>query len=300
MKKTFAIILIIALSSIQAQDAGKSGLSFLKFSFGARNAAMGDLGASNSPDVSALFYNPAMLSELKEPQVQFTHNEWIQDVRSENIGAFARIYGIPLALGVNTTSVADIPIRQTPSDVPQGTFNANYFSTSLSTGFSLFENVSVGATVKYLYEGMLSDEASGWGFDVGTYYMTPLHGLSIGAVVRNMGSMDKLRQEKTKLPTELRIGGNYGFAIPAISSYGTAGVELLKYSGQNDTHINFGGELIYEETLALRAGYQTGFDARGFSAGLGIIWESLRFDYAFVPFGQSLGSAHLVTLGYRF
>ena len=41
------ILLILTTSSIIfSQSAGNTGLSFLKFGFGARNLAMGDAGAS--------------------------------------------------------------------------------------------------------------------------------------------------------------------------------------------------------------------------------------------------------------
>ncbi len=45
MKNIF-IIIFLASSIAIAQSAGNSGLSFLKFGFGARNIAMGDAGAS--------------------------------------------------------------------------------------------------------------------------------------------------------------------------------------------------------------------------------------------------------------
>ena len=82
MKKTLIILLLISAISF-AQSAGNSGLSFLKFGFGARNIAMGDAGVAASNDLSALFYNPSRLVSTEMNEVMFMHNEWIQDVRSE-------------------------------------------------------------------------------------------------------------------------------------------------------------------------------------------------------------------------
>src|SRR3989304_2591293 len=94
--KKFLLIILFSSSILFAQSAGNSGLSFLKFGFGARNIAMGDAGASASNDLSALFYNPARLSlidslELRSTgtrmnEVLFMHNEWVQDVRMEGFG----------------------------------------------------------------------------------------------------------------------------------------------------------------------------------------------------------------------
>lgn len=44
--------------------------------------------------------------------------------------------------------------------------------------------------------------------------------------------------------------------------------------------------------LSLRAGYQTGYDEKNFSFGLGITYRNFHLDYAFVPYQSDLGSAH--------
>ncbi|MGE5354388.1 MAG: hypothetical protein ACM3P0_20055, partial [Acidobacteriota bacterium] len=165
MKKIILFVFILS-TYISAQTAGKSGLSFLKLGFGARNVAMGDLGVVNSMDVSSLNYNPALLSRFSSPEILFTHNQWIEDTRSEYLGVSFRLLGLPWAVGVNTTSISDIEVRTRPGEA-EGKFNANYFAGSLSTGFGITKDISAGLTVKYLYEGLLSDESNGLGFDVG-------------------------------------------------------------------------------------------------------------------------------------
>lgn len=299
MKKLFVLFLIFS-GLAMAQDGGKSGMSFLKLSFGARAAAMGDLGTASSSDVSALNYNPAIIPTLKNPEIQFMHNEWIQDVRSEYLGTFFRLYGIPLAFGVNTTTVSDIEVRTTPSENPDATFNANFFAASLSSGFNLFSDLYAGATVKYLYEGIFSDNATGLGFDLGLYYLTPVEGLSLGAAYRNLGSMNDLRDTDTKLPSEVRIGADYSRPVTGFNSVVTVGAEVQKYTEGDDTHLNLGAEVLYQQILSVRAGYQTGYDTRGLSLGLGVLWKGISFDYAFVPFKLDLGSANIVSLKYRF
>jgi hypothetical protein len=56
---------------------------------------------------------------------------------------------------------------------------------------------------------------------------------------------------------------------------------------------------VYESFLALRAGYQIGYDAKGYSAGLGIRYGLLQFDYAFVPFLNDLGNTHTFALTFN-
>jgi hypothetical protein len=298
MKKIIPLILIFTGYAL-SQSAGNSGLSFLKFGFGARNIAMGDAGSVISNDVTALYYNPARLAGNLDNEIMLMHNEWIQDVRSEILGVKTSIFSLPIALGFNITSVNDIEVRTRPGD-PETTFNANFFFGSLSTGFFLTDDISFGLSVKYLYEGIYVDEAAGWGFDFGLNYLTKLDGLSVSGVIKNIGTMSKLKNEKTKLPTEIRFGPAYSFSFPEQKLTLVAAGEFLKYTPTNDTHFDLGGEVVYNKLIALRGGYQTGFISRGVTAGVGLMWGNLDFDYAISPFALDLGTGHSISLSFKF
>lgn len=293
------LILTFSASLVLAQSAGNSGLSFLKFGFGARNIAMADAGTAGSNDLTALHYNPAKLTVNDHNEILFMHNEWIQDVRSEMLGVKSFLFDIPFAFGFNVTNVSDIEIRTKPGE-PESSFDANYFSASLSTAFKLGDEISTGLTAKYLYEGLLSDEATGFGVDIGFHYITPIENLTASAVIKNLGSMNELRNEKTKLPSEFRIGGEYNFDLGENKFDVISVLELQKYLDADDIHLNLGAEVFYDKLIALRVGYQSGYESRGFTAGLGLQWGNLGFDYAFLPFKLGLGSANLFSLQFRF
>ena len=298
MKKIF-IIILLSVTTLFAQSAGTSGLSFLKNGFGARNIAMSDLGVVGVNDLTALNYNPALLSEYQSPQVMLTHNQSIQDMSSQLVGASFSLWGLPLAVGVNNTSINDIEVRTQPGEL-QSSFNAHYLFGSLSTGFKIYENLSFGVTTKYVYENLFSDEAAGWAFDFGLSYFDIIDGLDIGASYRNIGSLDKLRNEATTLPADLRFGLAYGFDVNSINSDVNLIGGIQKYTETDDTHIHAGGEVLYDNIIAMRLGYMTGYESKGFTAGLGLNWEGLNFDYAFTPYSYGLGSAHTISLMYSF
>jgi len=294
------IVTLIIFSTLTfSQSAGNSGLSFLKFGFGARNIAMADAGTAASNDLTALFYNPAKLTMNDKSEIIIMHNQWIQAVRSEMLGVKSFVFGIPFALGFNVTNVSDIEIR-TKAGEPESTFDANYFFSSISTAFNLSNEISAGITGKYLYEGLLSDEATGFGVDLGVNYLTPIENLSASAVVKNLGSMNKLKNDKTKLPSEFRIGGAYNFDLGENKFDVISVLELQKYLETDDIHFNIGGEVFYDKLIALRFGYQTGYESRGFTNGLGLHWGNLGFDYAFLPFSLGLGNASLFSLQFKF
>jgi hypothetical protein len=52
--------------------------------------------------------------------------------------------------------------------------------------------------------------------------------------------------------------------------------------------------------LALRAGYQTGYDDKGLAAGLGLYLKNLEFGYAYTPFLSNLGDSHRFSATWQF
>lgn len=298
MKKIIYFILI-SCTTISAQSAGNSGLALLKLGFGARNISMGDVGTETSNDVSAFFYNPAKLTDNDDNEVMIMHNSWIQGTTSEIFAVKTSVWDLPLAFGVDVTNIDNIEVRTAATDNPEATFNANYFAGSVSTGFNIFENIAFGATIKYLYEGLYSDEATGWGFDFGLNYTTPIDGLNAAMVIKNLGSTNDLKNESTKLPTEFRIGP--AFEINLFEKFAvTAAIEFQKYLPTYDSHINFGAEILYDNLVALRAGYQSAYESKGFTAGFGLIWGGFGLDYAYQPFNDGLGDANIISLRFKF
>ncbi len=299
MQKTF-IIFLLSIASLLAQSAGNSGLAFLKLGFGARNISMGDVSSVSTGDVSSLFYNPAGLAGLSGNQIMIMHNSWIQGTYSNVLGVQTTMWSLPLAFGFNVTTIPDIQIRTRATSQPDATFDANYFFGCVSTGFNVYDNIAFGASIKYLYEGLYSEEATGWGFDFGLNYKSPVKGLNASAVLKNLGSMNILKNESTKLPTEFRIGPAYQFNLLNDKFAITAAAEFQKYLPTNDSHFDLGLEILYDNLIALRGGYQSGYESKSYTGGFGLIWGNFDLDYAFQPFIDGLGDANIFSLKFRF
>lgn len=298
IKKIITIILLFTVTSI-AQDAGKTGISFLKIGTSAKNIAVSDIGLLNA-DLSSVYYNPAAINLLKSSTVQFTHQAWIQDMTSEIVNANLSIFGLPLAIGVNTTKISNFEIRTKPTASPDAIFNVSYFYGSLSSGFKLYNKLDFGFTIKYLYESLLSDDASGTGYDFGLIYSDLIDNLTIGASIRNLGSMDKLRNEKTKLPSDFIFNAIYNLNFSSTSLNFVPVLGVQKYIELDEVHFHIGSDIIYDNQFSIRFGYVTGFEAKGISAGAGIAWNSFNFDYAFTPFSYGIGNASTISVSYTF
>ena len=298
MKKVFAYILLCSAITTFAQQVEKTGLTFLKNGFGARNIAMGDLGVVISDEATGHFYNPAILQKGNY-NASFTHSNLMQDVTSEMIGASFTFLDMPFAIGINTTSIADIEVRTKPGEA-DSKFNANYFFGSFSTAYDINEKISVGITGKYLYENLFSDDATGWGLDAGIFYKNVFNNFNFGASLQNLGSMSKLRQEATKLPSSLNAAVSYDYSFDSASLDVTVAAGFKRYLDAESNHFQMGGEVEYNNIIALRAGYVSGLEAKDLSYGMGIKWESFSFDYAFVPVDFGLGNSSYITLIYAF
>ena len=114
-----------------------------------------------------------------------------------------------------------------------------------------------------------------------------------------MGVLDSAASE---LPASIRFGA--GRSIP-LENFGTnsaltLAADYVRFTTEKTNHLHFGGELDYERVFAIRAGYVTGYEARSFTAGIGVRYSLLSFDYAFAPFRDDLGTTHTFSLGFDF
>jgi hypothetical protein len=112
--------------------------------------------------------------------------------------------------------------------------------------------------------------------------------------------MTELRNEATKLPSALRLGGSYSIYITGMSSKLLLGVDGYKVFDGGKFHANTGAEFQYKDFLALRVGYQSGYENKSITTGIGLKYRSISLDYAFVPYKYSLGSSHTITLATSF
>lgn len=298
MRKIILILIFAAsFSSVFAQNdgAGNTGLAFLKLGIGARSIAMGEAFGSLVDDGTAFIYNPARMNASENGNVTAMFNKTMLDMTTNYVGAKFRIKKLGIGIGLLKTTISDIEVRNTPGE-PLEKFSADNFSGGISLSYEVYKSLSVGITGKMLYEKIFIDEASGFGVDIGANYI--YNNLSVAAVVSNMGSMNPLRYSETKLPTSLRFGASYVYKKDNLSITGAA--DAFKVLDGGSFHGHFGAEGGYKDFIFLRAGYQTGYENKGFTAGVGLKYKSLTLDYALQPYSIGFGSGNSLSLGYNF
>ncbi|MBL8016621.1 MAG: PorV/PorQ family protein [Ignavibacteria bacterium] len=298
LAKYVSLLLIIASVSFSQNDgAGNTGLAFLKLGVTSRSISLGEAVVSSTYDASATHYNPAALFNGSKMNLVFMHNEQVLGVRTEFFGAKMKGEKFAFGLSLNNTSIDKIEVREIPGE-PLGEFTAQNFAFGLSVGYKVNNMLSIGATGKFIYEKIYVDNASGFAFDIGGLYVKDK--LSVGAAFTNFGSMTELRNESTKMPSALRFGGSYAIDIKSMGSQLLIAADGYKVFDGGKFHANTGAEFTYKDFLALRVGYQSGYENKSITTGIGLKYKSVSLDYAFVPYKYSLGSSHTITLATGF
>lgn len=296
-----AIWLLFAASA--AAQVGSTGMAFLKLGSDARSAGLSDATTAIASGASASTQNPAGLIFPQDPakslDLLFTHREWIQDTRIEYLAVRIGLDSLQ-SLGISLSSIAtdDIEIRTRPGPA-QGTFSASsaYVGLSYARGFG---SLALGVTARVLYEKLLVDDATGFAFDLGGRWQSPLPNLVVGAAVQHLGSMGKLREESTTLPALLRLGPAYTMEWESPRMDLLMAGDLAYIFEEGEPYASLGAELTYDRMLAARAGYQFGSEGRGFAAGIGFRYKFFQLDYAYAPIAEDLGNTHTISVGLTF
>ncbi len=301
MKQLFLLLFLTLLASaVMAEDGnkGQNGLAYLKIAVDARAVGMGEAYSAVAGDAAAVYWNPAGMLKAKKSNVLFNHNEWIQGIRGEFVALSLVREKSAWGFHLRSFNIGEIPVRIIASSEPLENTSANYFSAGLSYARRLHPRIDAGVTVKYLFEKIYVESATGFGVDVGLAYRVPVSGLNLGLTLQNFGKMNNLRSESTNLPLITRIGGHYQLPVFSSRFQGSLASDIVLITHES-VKIHLGTEWFLWQQIALRGGILSGYDSRSVSLGLGFNRPSIRLDYGFVPFGEDLGSTHRFTLSFN-
>lgn len=325
MKYFLQIIIVTALLTIEIkpqlfpvlgeQRAGISTAQFLKIGVGGRATAMGDAFVAVANDVSALYWNPAGLTQFSENQVMFAHNQWVVDINHDFIGA---VYHLDdeNTFGVSLTSLSMDEMKVTTEYAPFGTgeyFGFSDLGIAISYSKKMTDQFSFGASVRYIEESLDKLKMRGVMIDLGTYYWTGLGSTRFSVAVTNfgndlapdgevvlVGNRTNSEWQSFSPPTMFRIG----FALePYENDEHRITISIqLNHPNDNSENVSLGAEYVWNKMFFARAGYKINVDEQDFTFGAGVnvpvSIANISVDYAFANFAR-LGSAHRfsITLG---
>jgi len=129
---------------------------------------------------------------------------------------------------------------------------------------------------KFLYEKIYVDDASGLAFDLGIAYEK--NNFSAAFVLTNLGEVNELKSIATKLPSAIRFGVGYRFGKGDFKFRSSA--EGFQVTDGGKFHIHSGLEAGYKDMFFLRAGFQSNYENKNFTAGIGFKYNAFTLDYS--------------------
>jgi len=287
-----AVILMMIIMTINSSiaRAASAMINMLNLT-GARQVGMGETAPLFEPDPFSLEYNPATIIGITRGRVGFSHNSFFQDRNTNSLAAIFPIKGLDFGVHARLASVGDIEVRgDFPTSEPDYIATSEEFAVKVFVAERIMPRLQIGVSTGWLMETIDINRASILAFGIGAIYYSK-YDLAFHASAMNLGGKVKFVKQEDDPPVIFRSGiGYHKYDISATLDY------VNVKSG--DSHIHVGGEYLIRDQLFLRAGYQTGYDNRNFSAGAGFLYRNFRVDYAFVPYQSDLGNSHRFTLTY--
>jgi hypothetical protein len=302
------VALFILFSGISV--AQTSTYNFLLSDVSARSSAMAGSFVSMRDDINTIFYNPAGLSSISQPQASFGYLKNLLDINSGYVSLAQEVSGIGLmGFGVNYVNYGTFDETDEFAN-KIGTFSAGDLAMSLVWANQLQANLSYGIAAKFIYSSIADARSSAIAADLGILYFIPgANPVSLGISLLNLGTqLNPYLSTRESLPLELAAGGTIKPEhLPLLLN--------IDFHGLNDSQpdlvshfrsFSVGGEFTLSRELRFRFGYQnerrrdlelgSSSGLAGFSFGGGLVLEKLRFDYAYVSLGK-IGSLNSISLG---
>ncbi|MDP8228121.1 MAG: PorV/PorQ family protein [Candidatus Electryoneaceae bacterium] len=326
------VIILLPLMAFGQAKVGTTGLNFLKVGVGARAVGMGEAFTAVASDVSALYYNPAGLIQLRQPEATFSMVDYPADIKFIYIGGAVPTPATNGVVGVHITSLFTNDMIETTPEMPNGTgrtFTASDLAVGVAYCQQLTDKFSVGVSFKYLNESLADASANGWSADVGTFYTTGWKRINIGMVIQNFGP--DMTHEKAEFPLPINFKFGASFVAWETPLYNLLLAGEFVHPNDNLEVYHIGAEFTAMQMFSIRVGkrfnglvrdsYVDGwvedsekdpfvefpvldedgaicFD--GASIGLGVVipQAGVNIDYAWAGMG-TLGAVHRFSVGYK-
>lgn len=186
---TFLSLILLFLSANGQIDRDKI-LTFLNQPSSARVAAHGGFAmADASSDVSAFFFNPALFRADSTLMLSLSNEFLFLNSNAGNISFGTRLTQANLnVFGGFTYFTGGEMSGYDENGEPTGSFQASDVCIAIGANRPLYENLTVGATIKFALSSYESYSANALMVDLAAAYQKPGSNAVVGLAIRNAGS----------------------------------------------------------------------------------------------------------------
>jgi hypothetical protein len=300
------VALAFAFSSARAQDGSISdGALFLLLPVGAQTVGMGQATVAARLGTESIWSNPAAIARQDKREAAIHHSETIA-ARGDVITLLFPKKGLgAFALSANILDFGNQQITDRDG-TPIGLVLPRNLLFSGTFGAAVGKSLSLGLTFKRLQyrvdcSGQCGDvttfSATSNAVDFGAQYDIPGdNAVRLGAAIRNIGTRLRIddQEEADRLPTRIEVGLSYRLGV--VRKYVSdvdihlAG-DIVADESADDPSARLGADLVYQNTVHLRAGYLANdTDGANAALGFGLGTGRLLFDIARTFGGLSEGA----------
>lgn len=190
LKFTPLILFSIIPYLVFSQVGGDNVYEFLNLPPSARSTALGgSLINVSDGDVALAIDNPAALNPEMHQQISFNHNFHLAGITNgyASFGYFQKKWETTFHGGVQYTNYGDFNAAD-EFGVVTGDFTAAEYSVVLGAAHQLYERLSVGANLKFITSQFEGYNSMGLAGDIGAFYQDTSRYLSMGLVIKNIGT----------------------------------------------------------------------------------------------------------------
>jgi long-subunit fatty acid transport protein len=276
--------LVLSGASGNLAVAGGNGTTtagFLKIGVGARAIGMGGAFASVADDASAVYWNPAGLGRLEDNSAQFSHYDWLQDIKVENFYAAFPLQSVALGIGITYVDFGTLQSYD-ESGNPGEELSLYNMAAVFSIAGMISEDISLGASVKYIEQSFDLVKGQGIAGDIGL--IAKWDGVDIGLAILNMGAGLKFETVEENLPTEFRGGISFRQfnrrVLFSLEGHAPLRGEMSVHQG---VEYQLANQLFARSGLVYQTNSQADQSALKYNLGFGVGYGSGQFDYTFSP-----------------
>ncbi|MFQ6674736.1 MAG: hypothetical protein ACE5LH_00175 [Fidelibacterota bacterium] len=284
------------------------GTSFLTVPSTPRELALGGSSVIVMGDPSLSRGNPALVvQDLPSTQVYLGYHRWLTGIKGSSIFWVQPGLAGTVGVGIRQLAVSDLELR---TDVPTDEYLAHFAASGtavevvwgkpLGRGMSGRESleggrIRFGMALRWIRTELYTYSSSGVGADIGAVWPVIPERFTVGAAVKNLGTMGPLNRKRPSLPTAVAAAASYRISppetsrSPAISSMIMVETELSRAHGVVARVAGETGMGGFTLTLGSRLSRRL----MAVGAGVAVTWRRFQVSYGMEVGSHRLGIPHL-------
>ena len=302
-------LFISALGRAYAAGPGTGAADFLKIPVGARETSLGGAFTAAAENANSVYYNPAGLGLLQNPEVSLTQNKFVEGISQQWLSVAYPYRSGGFGLGVDYLSIPPFASYDS-SDHRTGSVSAYSmamylaYGGALPLGYKYIRSLSYGASIKYISERLDTEKGDGYGLDLGLLAASSIDNLRFGFGLENaLSSKIKFIEHGARPPLKIKTGTVYKVRF---SDLLTTQLSLDYYFWTDRSGYAAAGiENVLNDAFSVRVGYSSFGDiSNGLNFGIGFdpsryLGRSLCVDYSFGA-TYDFGDVHKLSVTYKF